>query len=91
MDRPVTNAPQRTPLLAGAPNLRDLGGYRASDGQQVRHGLVYRSEGLSGLDEDDLDVAAGLGIRLICDIRSDRERTHLPTRWPDTSVETLRA
>jgi protein-tyrosine phosphatase len=73
------------PLLAGAPNFRDMGGYRARDGRRVRHNLVFRSEGLAELTLDDLDVVRKLGICLICDLRSEREREHLATRWPEDS------
>ena len=35
--------------LEGAPNFRDLGGYRTTDGHQVRTGLVFRSDHLATL------------------------------------------
>lgn len=73
------------PLLAGAPNFRDMGGYRARDGRRVRHYLVFRSEGLTELTPDDLDVVRELGIRLICDLRSERERKQQASRWPEES------
>lgn len=73
------------PLLAGAPNFRDMGGYRARDGRRVRQNLVFRSEGLTELTPDDLDVVRGLGIRLICDLRSERERKQQASRWPEDS------
>lgn len=85
----MTSSSRTLLRLAGAPNFRDLGGYRTLDGQRVRTGLVYRSEGLSELTDDDLEVIRGLSIRLICDIRSDQERQFSPSRWPDTQVETL--
>lgn len=78
------------PQLAGAPNFRDLGGYRAADGRCVRHGLLYRSEGLSELTDGDLEIIRSLNVRLICDLRSDHERLRIPSRWPDrTTVSTL--
>ncbi|WP_158244429.1 MULTISPECIES: tyrosine-protein phosphatase [unclassified Pseudomonas] len=78
------------PLLAGAPNFRDLGGYRTRNGRRLRYNLVFRSEGLAELTRDDLEVVRKLGIRLICDLRSEREREQVPTRWPENSpVNTL--
>ncbi|SNC62768.1 protein-tyrosine phosphatase [Marinobacter sp. es.048] len=77
------------PLLTGAPNFRDLGGYTTSDGRRVRKGLLYRSEGLSSLTTDDLLILNQLDISLICDLRSSHERHELPTRWCSTSTETL--
>ncbi|EJM21071.1 protein tyrosine/serine phosphatase [Pseudomonas sp. GM21] len=71
-----------TPLLAGAPNFRDMGGTVTRDGRSIRHGLVFRSEGLSQLTENDLEVAQTLGIRLVCDLRSKHECDRSPSRWP---------
>lgn len=78
------------PLLAGAPNFRDMGGYSTHDARTVRHGHLYRSEGLERLTPEDLEVVRSLGIRLVCDLRSAKERTHLPTLWPEgTAVQRL--
>jgi protein-tyrosine phosphatase len=60
--------------LEGAKNFRDLGGYRTSDGNYVRWGLVYRSNHLVNLTARDSEYLSGLGIRLVCDVRSDGER-----------------
>src|SRR3546814_2278651 len=49
--------------LVGAPNFREVGGYRTADGHSVRHGLLYRSENLSRLTPDDYRAMDGLGIR----------------------------
>jgi protein-tyrosine phosphatase len=67
--------------LEGAINFRDLGGYRTADGHHVRWGLVYRSNQLSGLTAKDYEYIASLGIRLVCDFRTDRERESSPTKW----------
>ena len=45
--------------LASAPNLRDVGGYRTSDGKWVKVGLLYRSDGLDVLTDADLATLAG--------------------------------
>jgi protein-tyrosine phosphatase len=76
--------------LKGAPNFRDLGGYSTTDGRRVRRGKLYRSEGLHQLTTDDYVVLRDLGIRLICDLRSDYERARKPTVWPEHMLpETL--
>jgi len=67
--------------LAGAKNFRDFGGYAVSGGGQVRRGVLYRSDKLSQLTEEDLEVLAALEIRHICDLRRHRERELSPTRW----------
>lgn len=72
-----------SPILAGAPNFRDLGGYPTDKGFRVRKGLLYRSESLSELTDRDLETLRKLGIRLVCDLRSDQERSELPTLWPE--------
>lgn len=70
--------------ISTLPNLRDLGGYSAADGQTVRTGLLYRSTDFSSLSHDDLAPLEGLGIRTVYDLRSVAERTALPDpRMPD--------
>src|ERR1700730_15049061 len=77
--------------LQGAANFRDLGGYRASDGRYVRWGLVYRSNHLANLTANDYRYLAGLGIRLVCDVRTEDERKRSPTRWIGPAPEFLAA
>lgn len=67
--------------LEGAPNFRDLGGYRTADGHQVRTGLVFRSDHLATLTAADYARLAELGIAAVCDLRTDEERRQAPTRW----------
>lgn len=61
-------------VLEGAPNFRDLGGHRATDGQIVRRGLVFRSGHLANLTEDDLQLLVGIGTKTIVDFRPQTER-----------------
>src|ERR1700730_1788114 len=75
--------------LEGAKNFRDLGGYRASDGRYVRWGLVYRSNHLVNLTPSDSEYLNGLGIRLVCDFRSDGERARAPDHWTGNAPEFL--
>jgi protein-tyrosine phosphatase len=67
--------------LEGAPNFRDLGGYRTTDGRYVRWGILYRAGQLAGLTEADYRYLSGLGLRLVCDFRIDAERQRSPTNW----------
>ena len=73
--------------LEGAKNFRDLGGYRASDGRYVRWGMVYRSNHLVNLTPRDSDYLNRLGIRLVCDVRSDGERARAPDHWTGNAPE----
>ena len=68
--------------LAGTANFRDLGGRLAHGERQVRRGLVYRSDHLSRLTDEDHSILLDLGLKTICDVRSDRERRRSPDRLP---------
>lgn len=70
-------AGQRVPLT-GVHNLRDLGGYHSADGRVLRTGLLFRSGELSGADAADRARLEALGIRNVCDFRSDQERAQAP-------------
>ena len=63
--------------LASDPNLRDVGGYRTTDGQWVRMGAVYRSAALS-LSAPDLATVDGLGITADYDLRTPAEIAATP-------------
>lgn len=67
--------------LQGGVNLRDMGGYATADGRRVKTGMLYRSGRMSLLTEADEAHLAGLGIRVVCDLRNNEERTRHPTRW----------
>jgi protein-tyrosine phosphatase len=91
MPDPCPTSPAPTALLlTGAPNFRDVGGWRAADGRVVRHGVTFRSGDLSAATDDDLRALGALTIRLVVDLRSEHERSHRPNRWHDGGTpETL--
>ena len=66
--------------LEGAHNFRDLGGYPTEDGRRVRWGLLYRSDHLGNLTDDDLAYLEHLHIRTVCDFRGADERERDPDR-----------
>jgi protein-tyrosine phosphatase len=66
--------------LASAPNFRDIGGYRTRDGKWVEVGELYRSDGLDALSDADLATVQALGIKLVCDLRTDGERSSKPDK-----------
>lgn len=68
--------------LVGAPNFRDLGGYRTADGRTVKRGLVFRSSKLASLTPMDWSRVKGLGIGHVYDLRTVEERTFEPDSWP---------
>ena len=83
----VSSDVERMPRLDGAHNFRDLGGYRGAEGRVVRYGRFYRSGVLEHFTDDDLVRLRGLGIRTICDLRSNPERLNHPTRWPEHQAD----
>jgi protein-tyrosine phosphatase len=66
--------------LASAPNFRDIGGYRTRDGKWVEVDKIYRSDGLDALSDADLATVQALGIKLVCDLRTDGERSSKPDK-----------
>ncbi|ALL14606.1 tyrosine-protein phosphatase [Caulobacter henricii] len=74
-----TRVAERLLPLAGGRNFRDLGGYRTTDGRQVRWGRIYRSGVMSSLTHADMDYLSKLGVSVICDLRSPQERSGEPT------------
>lgn len=85
----MPSSTRHTPRLTGAPNFRDLGGLVTEDGRHLRSGLLYRSESLSYLTEEDLHTLSDLGIALVCDLRSTWECSRYPSRLPVSAPETL--
>jgi protein-tyrosine phosphatase len=69
-------------MLAGARNFRAVKPYPAADGKNLRANTLYRSGELSRLSDADLEVIASLKIRLVCDLRTSRERSEFLSRWP---------
>jgi protein-tyrosine phosphatase len=56
--------------LTGPANFRDIGGYETADGRVVRAGLVFRSDSLSYMTDDDVrHVREVLGLRTVIDLR----------------------
>ena len=75
--------PDRSVALQGASNFRDVGGVQTADGHRVRTGLVFRSDALAHLTDQDLEALRGLKLHMVCDLRSEAERTAAPDRLPE--------
>ena len=79
----------RTYSLDGGHNFRDMGGYPTRDGKHTRWRWLFRSGRLTHLTEADHQAIAPLGINLIFDLRTNRERKAFPTHWaagPDAEL-----
>jgi protein-tyrosine phosphatase len=85
---PVVTGLRLLPLEGGR-NFRDLGGYATVDGGRVVWGQLYRSGVMNSLTTADYAYLGGRGIQVICDLRTESERTHEPTQWAAGPVETL--
>jgi protein-tyrosine phosphatase len=69
--------------LEGGRNFRDLGGYRAADGRQVKWGVLFRSGSLVDLTRTDWEHLTARGIQALCDFRSTGERESEPVPLAD--------
>lgn len=70
-----------------AANFRDAGGYRTEEGKWVRMGLVYRSNGIEHLTDEELAQIARLHIKLVCDLRTAEEIRRGPDRVPQGAAD----
>lgn len=74
-----------------AHNFRDLGGYRTRQGQQIKWGMIYRTDKLSSLSEEDQRYLQRLEVRRIVDFRSDEERNSAPHSLGEDSAARIDA
>ena len=72
--------------LEGVYNFRDMGGYPTTNGRKVKYGLVYRSDDLNALTENDKRTLEGLKIKSIVDFRSKAEIK----KAPDKKLKTVK-
>jgi protein-tyrosine phosphatase len=77
---------ERRLVVDGAPNLRDMGGYETEDGRRVKWGRIFRSGTLGRLTAGGITLLKQLGIRLVCDFRTEAEARKYPGRFPDSRL-----
>ena len=65
----------------GAANLRDLGGYTTRDGRALRWAVLYRSDALADLSDDDVAYLERLGLRRVVASTRSCGRVCAPTCW----------
>jgi protein-tyrosine phosphatase len=80
-DAIAATAPARIIPLAGARNFRDVGGYRTSDGHQVRWAALYRSGSLANLAPAGMARLQRMHIRAMIDLRMTEERRRDRNNW----------
>lgn len=83
------NRPDPAIALHGASNFRDLGGLAGDGGRRVRRALVYRSDHLGRLSDEDLQRLNALGVSHCVDLRGPAECRALPNRLPGITIEHL--
>ncbi len=77
------------PDLPNLPNLRDLGGFPAAGGKTVRSGLVFRSDDLASLSDEETARLAKLNLRTVVDFRSRQETLYAPDILPSTVTNVI--
>lgn len=84
-------SPARSLQLAGAPNFRDLGGYRGLDGRRVAWRRIFRSDHLGALTTADVATLTRTGGRAwrVCDLRGVAERAQAPCVLTGAAVHSL--
>ena len=82
---PLIVSHQRVLKFKGFANFRDLGGYAAAGGAQVKWGVLYRSGNLANANSADLKRLESLNIHTVIDFRSEQEREKDPNRLPTSN------
>lgn len=54
-------------------NFRDIGGWKTSDGNFMKSGVLFRSDELSRVTDKDISILQTLNIKVICDLRTPNE------------------
>ena len=68
--------------IASIANLRDMGGYKTTNGATIARGLVYRSNQLYNISPGDMLLLAKLNLKNNFDLRTATERNAKPDELP---------
>ena len=60
--------------LQSVGNIRDLGGFQAGNGKQIKYGKIFRSAHLHHLSETDQITLQALGVNKVIDFRGVEEQ-----------------
>ncbi|MFW5748242.1 MAG: tyrosine-protein phosphatase [Chloroflexota bacterium] len=82
----VSDLDGRVLTIEGVANFRDIGGYVTADGREVRRGLVYRSGKLDAITPAGWQQMQALGLRMVCDMRTEEEIADAPDNLPDKTI-----
>ena len=68
-----TQAADTKSMLEGAPNFRDIGGYKTKDGRTVKSGIIYRSGEFPRLTDEDVKKLDKLGVKTVVNFLEQSE------------------
>jgi protein-tyrosine phosphatase len=74
---------ERRLWLDNAPNFRDLGGLKTTDGKTVAWGKLFRCGDMGRLTDSDLAVIKRENIRNVIDFRNEQEVKQSPDKYPN--------
>jgi protein-tyrosine phosphatase len=79
---------ERVLPLSGANNFRDCGGYETLDGRRVKWGMLYRSDHLNRLTDEDIEYLHSVKLKSIVDYRNEKEYARQPNRLISSDITT---
>ncbi len=82
-DKDIETEPGQSLGIVSIPNIRDLGGYKTTNGSTIVKGLVYRSNQLYDISTSDMLLLANLNLKNDFDLRTISERDAKPDELPD--------
>lgn len=79
---------ERNLPVPGVHNFRDIGGYATTTGHTIRWGQVYRAADFADLTPAGHAYLQHLGLKLICDLRTESETRRRPNQLPQFANHT---
>lgn len=79
---------ERTLLIDGMNNFRDMGGYETYDERTVKWGRLYRADHIYNATKNGVEYLKKLNIRTIIDYRSNDEISKYPNKMINNCIKT---
>ena len=79
---PAWAAERRIPM-EGTVNIRDMGGYKAENGSEIKWGIIFRGDSLQRATESDVELINHLKIGDVFDFRREEEVEKGPNKFPE--------
>ena len=68
------DAPVRWVTIDGAKNVRDMGGWKTSNGKTVKYGMLYRGQNIDNISDDGIKTIKQLGLKTELDLRYESQK-----------------